>query len=110
MSANDPSPTTPTPKRRNTYEGYAFGCAAAWALILGIARRRTDRETQKTLGRFCVGWWSGWISATIARVLYPPPKKLESEAYNRLVFASTGLVAVGVIRLVRFLLAGHNRR
>jgi hypothetical protein len=100
----------PTDKRRNTYGGYAFGCAAAWALILAIARRRTDRETQKTLGRFCVGWWSGWISATIARVLYPPPKQLEAGTYNRLALASTGLVAIGVIRLVRFLSAGHKRR
>jgi hypothetical protein len=102
--------TTHADKRRNTYEGYAFGCAAAWALILAVARRRTDRETQKTVERFCVGWWSGWISATIARVLYPPPNKLDSEAYNRLAFASTGLGAVGVISLVRFLLAGRNRR
>jgi hypothetical protein len=102
--------TTPTAKRRNTYQGYAFGCAAAWGLILAIARRRTNRATQETLGRFCVGWWSGWTSATIARTLYPAPKTLDSEAYNKLVFASTGLVAVGVIRLVRFLLAGHNRR
>jgi hypothetical protein len=105
-----PSLPTPTDKRRNTYGGYAFGCAAGWALILAIARQRTDRETQQTVGRFCVGWWSGWISATIARVLYPPPKKLESGAYNRLVVASTGLVAVGVIRVVRLLLAGQNRR
>jgi hypothetical protein len=35
---------------------------------------------------------------------------LESEAYNRVVFASIGLLAVGVIRLVRFMLTGHNRR
>lgn len=96
--------------RRNTYGSYAFGCAAVWALILAIARRRTDRETQRTLGRFCVGWWSGWISATIARVLYPPPKKLKSKANNRLVVASAGLVAVAVIRLGRLLPAGHDRR
>lgn len=96
--------------RRNTYGGYAFGCAAVWALILAIATRRTDRETQRTLAHFCAGWWSGWISAAIARVLYPPPKKLESKAHNRLVFASTGLVAVGLIRVGRLLLAGRNRR
>ena len=96
--------------RRNTYGGYAFGCAAVWALILAIASRRTDRETQRTLAHFCAGWWSGWISAAIARVLYPPPKKLESKAHNRLVFASTGLVAVGLIRVGRLLLAGRNRR
>lgn len=79
------SPTTPSMRRRDTYEGYALGCATAWALILLIARRRTDRETQKTLAQFCGGWWGGWISATIARALYPPPKRLEPEAYNRLV-------------------------
>ena len=103
------SQSTPIDRRRNTYEGYAVGCAAAWALILLIARRRTDRETQQALGRFCGGWWSGWVSATIARVLYPPPKELEPEAYNRLAFASAGLVAVGVISLIRLLLAGRNR-
>jgi hypothetical protein len=41
-------------------------------------------------------------------VVYPPPKKLKPEVYNRVVLASRALVAVGMIRLIRLLMAGEQ--
>ena len=50
------------------------------------------------------------MSASIVRVVYPPPKKLKPEVYNRVVRASIALMAVGIIRLIRLLMAGSERR
>jgi hypothetical protein len=48
------------------------------------------------------------MSASIARVVYPPPKKLKPEAYNRVVMGSIVLLAVGIICLIRLLMAGEE--
>jgi hypothetical protein len=58
----------------------------------------------------CAGWWLGWISASIARVVYPPPTKLKPEVHDKVVRASIALMVVGIIRLIRLLIAGSNRR
>ena len=58
---------------RNTYTGYSIGCAVVWAVILTfVAVVYPDRpHTYLLVGG---GWLIGWISATIARSVYPPPK------------------------------------
>jgi hypothetical protein len=96
--------------RLNTYTAYSAGCAAVWAVILFVTQRRTDSETRKTMQLFCVAWWSGWTSATIARVCYPPPKKLGPRADKTLQIASVVLIAIGVGSVIRFLWAARNRR
>jgi hypothetical protein len=58
----------------------------------------------------CAGWWSGWLSATIARRSYPPPKKLKPRTSDRLAIVSLGLVAVGIISVIRVLITGRRRR
>jgi hypothetical protein len=102
--------TTPIRTRLNTYTAYGIGCAAVWAVILIVTQRRTDSQTRITIRLVCAGWWLGWTSASIARVVYPPPRKLKPEVYNRVVRASIALMAVGIIRLIRLLMAGSNRR
>jgi hypothetical protein len=97
------------PTRLNTYMAYGIGCAAVWTVILTVTQRRTDSQTRNTIRLVCAGWWLGWMSASIARVVYPPPKKLKPEVYNRVVRASIALMAVGIIRLIRLLMAGSNR-
>lgn len=89
--------------RLNTYTAYSVGCAAVWALILLVTHRRADPETRTRLQRFCLAWWSGWTSATIARVGYPPPKRIGPKADKTLQIASIVLIAVGVGRLIRVL-------
>jgi hypothetical protein len=93
--------------RLNTYTGYSIGCAAVWAVILLVAQR-LDSRTRHALARACGGWWSGWTSATIARVSYPPPKKLKPGAEKRLGIVSMVLIAVGLINVIRLLIAGKR--
>ena len=58
---------------RKTYTGYSIGCAVVWAVILTlVAVKYPNRlHTYLLVG---AGWWIGWVSATIARSVYPPPK------------------------------------
>ena len=59
--------------RRNTYTGYSIGCAVAWLVGLAIATRVADESKRRAIRLTCAGWWLGWLSATIARQVYPPP-------------------------------------
>ena len=93
---------------RNTYTGYSIGCAAVWAVILGVAQRRLNPEPRKQLQMACAAWWSGWTSATIARVGYPPPKKLTPQGEKRLRTVSVVLVAAGLINVIRLLVMGKR--
>jgi hypothetical protein len=102
------SRTTPARTRRNTYTRYSIGCAAVWAVILVAAQRRTDSETRSAIRSFCVGWWSGWTSATIARVVYPPPNELTPAAAKRVGVLAIVLTAVGVISTVVVLIRGKR--
>jgi drug/metabolite transporter (DMT)-like permease len=63
------------PRVRDTYTGYAIGCAVVWALIWMLAPRLAKKETLDKLKLVFPGWVMGWTSATIARYVYPPPKK-----------------------------------
>jgi hypothetical protein len=62
---------------RGTYTGYSIGCAIVWAVILAVvAVTHPDRlHAYASVG---AGWLIGWISATIARSVYPPPKPKQS--------------------------------
>jgi hypothetical protein len=91
--------------QRETYLGYGIGCAAVWGVILGAAQRRLDPQSRRTLRMCCGAWWSGWTSATIARVAYPPPKPLTPRGKQRLARVSLALVAVGLIGAIRMLIA-----
>jgi hypothetical protein len=50
----------------------------------------------------------GWLSATIARAVFPPPGKLEPATERRLGIASLALVALGLGSVVRFLSGGKG--
>lgn len=60
--------------RRNTYTGYSIGCAAVWAVILAVVSTEADDTKRRTILLVFGGWVMGWLSATIARSVYPPPK------------------------------------
>ena len=92
----------------NTYTRYSIGCAAVWAVILAVGRRRLDSQTWKSLRLGCAGWWSGWTSATIARAGFPPPRKLTPRAERGLGIVSLALVAVGLISVIRLLVTGKG--
>jgi hypothetical protein len=58
-----------------TYTAYSVGCWIVWAVLL-IAGALAGKESpdQAVLYVF-LGWVIGWLSATIARSVYPPPKR-----------------------------------
>jgi hypothetical protein len=58
---------------RKTYTGYSIGCAAVWAVILTVVAVLYPNRLHTFLS-VGAGWLIGWISATIARSVYPPPK------------------------------------
>jgi hypothetical protein len=94
--------------RRNTYTGYSIGCAGVWGVILLLPRRRLDARTWSTLRLVCNGWWIGWTSATIARIVYPPPRPLTPADEKRLRIISIVLVALGLTSTFRVLVAGKR--
>jgi hypothetical protein len=46
-----------------------------WAVILAAVSSATDSATLHKFLLVFGGWVIGWLSATIARIVYPPPKR-----------------------------------
>jgi hypothetical protein len=65
-------------KRLNTYRAYTVGCAIAWAILWIVVGTQSSEATQEHVLFAFLGWLLGWTSATIARVVYPPPAKRKS--------------------------------
>ncbi len=62
-------------RRFNSYTAYSIGCAIVWAVILAVISTETDSATRHTIMLVFGGWVIGWLSATSARTVYPPPKR-----------------------------------
>jgi len=62
-------------RRFSTYTGYSIGCAVVWTVILAVISAKADNATRHTFLLVFGGWVIGWLSATIARAVYPPPKR-----------------------------------
>jgi hypothetical protein len=56
----------------NTYTAYSMGCAIVWAIILVGVTFESSKDTAHTIYLVCLGWVIGWLSASIARLVYPP--------------------------------------
>jgi hypothetical protein len=67
-------------QRLHTYTAYSIGCAIIWTVILLATARRTNHPDAHTLRLACGAWWLGWLSATIARSVYPGPKAWSNRA------------------------------
>jgi hypothetical protein len=65
---------------RRSYTAYSFGVAVVWAIVLALGAI-VDRHAKFSATTFDVlllvfgGFAIGWVSATIARFVYPPPRK-----------------------------------
>ncbi len=63
--------------RKRNYWTYSAGLAIAWGVVLLLTRMIRGSEGEQTIllvfGGFCIGW----VSTTIARYVYPPPKRWE---------------------------------
>jgi hypothetical protein len=61
------------PYRHRSYTMYSVGCAIAWAIVLAVVAATRSEKLPAILLVF-YGFVIGWLSATIARAVYPPPK------------------------------------
>jgi len=61
-------------RHSRTYAGYSIGCAVVWAVILTTVWTHAGNPVRHTFAVFFGGWAIGWLSASIARIVYPPPK------------------------------------
>ncbi|MDT7709084.1 MAG: hypothetical protein QOG20_4691 [Pseudonocardiales bacterium] len=66
-------------QRLNSYTAYSIGCAVVWVVILGVVSATASKDTSRTFTVVFFGWAIGWLSATIARAVYPPPKSRRPE-------------------------------
>lgn len=62
---------------RRNYWYYSIGLAVAWAIVLSVVFAIRPDRAQTFLYIFA-GYCLGWISTTIARYIYPPPKRWTS--------------------------------
>jgi hypothetical protein len=61
-------------RRFHTYTAYSIGVAVAGAIVLAITVARANKDGTDSILRVFGGFVIGWLSATIARAVYPPPK------------------------------------
>jgi hypothetical protein len=62
------------PLRLRNYWAYSIGFAVAWGIVLAIvSAARRDRLSVVLL--VFAGASIGWVSGTIARYVYPPPRR-----------------------------------
>jgi hypothetical protein len=63
--------------RFRNYWIYSAGLAITWAIILFLALMIGGSERAQTFLVVFLGFCIGWVSTTIARYVYPPPKRWE---------------------------------
>ncbi len=66
------------PRRLNSYAAYSVGCSIAWTVVWALVLAFDPKNTADHVLWVFLGWLIGWTSATIARLVYPPPKKRSS--------------------------------
>ena len=69
------------PRYRN-YWIYSAGLAIAWAIVLFLVLMIKGSESAQTTLLVFFGFCICWVSGTIARYVYPPPKRWESNHYQ----------------------------
>jgi ABC-type Fe3+-siderophore transport system permease subunit len=53
---------------------YSLGPAVVWAIVLTLAFTIRGKEGAQPIRYVFLGYCIGWVSTTIARYVYPPPK------------------------------------
>ncbi len=62
-------------KRLGSYSAYCVAVGVVWAVLLVLAALLDSASTRNAVLLVFAGFVIAWLSATIARVVYPPPKK-----------------------------------
>lgn len=65
---------------RRNYWGYSACCAVVWAVVLILAASGSLGSRATGVMPFVfLGFCIGWVSTTIARYVYPPPRRWEGK-------------------------------
>jgi hypothetical protein len=69
-------------KHRN-YWIYSAGCLVVWGILLAVVAIKGDTSRTDNILLVFGGFAIAWVSGTIARFIYPPPKRwTEGQALN----------------------------
>jgi hypothetical protein len=68
--------------RMRTYTAYSIAVGIVWAVLLLLASAFASADKRHNIYAVFGGFVIGWLSATIARYVYPPPKKYRQDAGN----------------------------
>ena len=67
--------------KNRSYRGWSLGCFAVWAVLLAVVTAKGRKDTTRDIFLVFGGWTIAWVSTTIARFVYPPPKRsLQADA------------------------------
>jgi hypothetical protein len=61
--------------RYRNYWIYSAGLAIVWIIVLALTQAVGGAEKAHTTRLVFLGVGIGWVSTTIARYVYPPPKR-----------------------------------
>ena len=62
-----------------SYTAYSIGVGIVWAILLVLASLFDSAGQRNNTFLVFFGFAIGWLSATIARYVYPPPKKYRQD-------------------------------
>jgi len=71
--------TSMNPRVRG-YTAYSIGVTVVWAVLLLLAWMLDPSRRFDSIVLVFFGFAIGWLSATIARIVYPPPRKYRQRA------------------------------
>jgi len=63
-----------------SYTVYSIAVGIVWAIILVLVSALAPAHKRNDIFLVFGGFAIGWLSATIARYVYPPPKKYRQQA------------------------------
>jgi hypothetical protein len=66
--------------RMRTYTAYSIGVGIVWTVLLVLASSLDPAGKRNNILLVFFGFAIGWLSATIARYVYPPPKKYRPDS------------------------------
>lgn len=66
--------------RARSYTTYSIAVGIVWAVILVATSLLASAAKSHTILVVFAGFAIGWLSATIARYVYPPPKKYRQDS------------------------------
>jgi len=70
-----------------TYWGYSVAAFLVWGMVLVNFWAQGNATTIQSLLLVFLGWAIAWLSTSIARIVYPPPKRwfnLKTQSWSAL--------------------------